>query len=367
MYERFRLELMVNHACNLRCRYCYTGTKFNRPMRLDVGRRAIERAAASVLRGGTLELDFCGGEPLIEAKLMQELIGQAQQVCAPRGVKLATSLTTNATLGDDAAWAVMVRPDVRLTISHDGKPEVHDFHRVTIDGAPTSDAVLETMGRLMAAGKPFVVAMVVRPDTLGQLPAGIRFLWDMGVRWIEPALDLWTAWSDAEIAALEQTVAACAQVWADGLPGHGISWFDDKAMELAGIARPATARCAFGDGQVAVAPSGRMYPCQRLIGTDDEADNPIRLAGNVSDGGADLVAVRQFPPRFDPTCDQCPIQRMCNTTCRCANFVRSANVQRPDWLLCAWNQACLTATRDAMAKLAATRRTQGGVGRGNGV
>ena len=70
MCDQFHLVLMVNHACNLRCTYCYTGTKFSRKMPEAVGRKCIDRALRSIRPGGVLELGFFGGEPLIEAALI---------------------------------------------------------------------------------------------------------------------------------------------------------------------------------------------------------------------------------------------------------------------------------------------------------
>lgn len=74
-YRRFRLMLMVNHACNMRCTYCYRTDKVDRPMPEQVERKAIDRAIASLASGGTLELSFFGGEPLLEAPLIAALIG----------------------------------------------------------------------------------------------------------------------------------------------------------------------------------------------------------------------------------------------------------------------------------------------------
>ena len=56
MFPRFSLVLMVNHACNLRCTYCYTGAKFGRAMSRTVAMRAVDRAVHSIGSGGTLEL-----------------------------------------------------------------------------------------------------------------------------------------------------------------------------------------------------------------------------------------------------------------------------------------------------------------------
>jgi sulfatase maturation enzyme AslB (radical SAM superfamily) len=67
-YDCFHLVLMVTHQCNLRCDYCYTGRKSARSMSRRVGRVAIDRANHSLAPGGTLELGFFGGEPLLEAR-----------------------------------------------------------------------------------------------------------------------------------------------------------------------------------------------------------------------------------------------------------------------------------------------------------
>jgi len=71
MYPRFGLVLMLTHACNLRCSYCYTGEKPPRSMEAHVGTRAIDRALASMEEGGTLELSLFGGEPVLEAGMVE--------------------------------------------------------------------------------------------------------------------------------------------------------------------------------------------------------------------------------------------------------------------------------------------------------
>ena len=78
MHAHFGLTLVVNHACNLRCTYCYTGDKFGRPMPLEIGRKAIGRAVSSLSPSGTLDLAFFGGEPLIEADLILDVVDDAR-------------------------------------------------------------------------------------------------------------------------------------------------------------------------------------------------------------------------------------------------------------------------------------------------
>ena len=95
MFERFGLTLMVNHACNLRCTYCYTGEKLGRRLPLATGQKAIDRALHSLKPHGMLELAFFGGEPLVEAELILELVAYARSEAARHEMDLALSMTTN--------------------------------------------------------------------------------------------------------------------------------------------------------------------------------------------------------------------------------------------------------------------------------
>lgn len=345
-FNRFGLVLMVNHVCNLRCTYCYTGEKFSRPMPAATGFKAISRAAASVAPGGTLDLGFFGGEPLAEAPTISELIDDARRCTDGAGLGLGLNLTTNGTLNRGAAWRVMVLPDLDLAISHDGMPHVHDRHRRTADGHGTSEQVISTLRRLLDAQKPFKVVMVVRPDTLDELADGIEFLHDLGVTAIDPSLDLWTKWAAADVDRLENAIARAAGVWHNALPNLSVSWFDEKATQLANLPTNETSRCGFGIGEIAVAPSGNLYPCERLIG-DDSPGNPMRLPGDVLEGlhflGVPAARGHAAAPAAE-ACGTCAMIGHCNTVCRCSNFVRTGDPASPDGLLCRWNQACLIET-----------------------
>jgi uncharacterized protein len=342
MHRNFGLTLMVNHACNLRCTYCYTGEKLRRPMSAAVGRKAIDRSVNSIAHRGQLELGFFGGEPLIEAPLIYDLVEYAREAARRSELELDLQLTTNGTLDNAAAWNVILMPDLRLAISHDGLPDVHDRHRITVDGHSTADRVLSTIERLKSAGKEFRVVMVVRPDSVSTLPFGMEYLYEHGARQFDPSLDLWTTWTRSDGQRLKQSIGQCADFWANRLPDCSVSWFDDKAARLTGIPTNHTARCGFGHSEFAVAPSGNLYPCERLIGAD-EASNPMRLAGNAIDGD-DFLGYTQAPGKSAEQCQQCVLNSICSTTCRCSNFVRTGNVGRPDGLLCMWDQACVQET-----------------------
>src|ERR1041384_4349377 len=97
-YEAFGLTLMVNHACNLRCTYCYTGAKFSAPMHWEVGSAAIRRALASLRSNGVLRLGFFGGEPLLEARRILQWMKYSRDLAGSDGKRVNFNLTTNGTI-----------------------------------------------------------------------------------------------------------------------------------------------------------------------------------------------------------------------------------------------------------------------------
>jgi uncharacterized protein len=349
MFSRFSLVLVVNHACNLRCSYCYTGAKFRRRLPHQIAVTSIDRAIRSIAPAGTLELGFFGGEPLLEAEQIDSLIDYAHSRAACAGTNVTISLTTNGTIDSHAAWRVMQRRDVELNFSHDGLPDVHDRHRIGIDGLGTSDRVIATIRRLLAAGREVRAVMVVRPDTADRLPDGVRWLRHQGVRHVTPSLDIWAKWSRADLQRLVVALGQLADVWREGLPDCSVSWFDEKAARLTRVPCSATARCGFGVGEIAVAPSGNLYPCERLVG-EDRDDNPNRMPGHALEG-ADFCAARASPARFADPCADCAIESICGTTCRCSNYVRTGNVRQPDALLCTLESACYRETSRVLADL----------------
>lgn len=350
MFTNFGLTLMVNHACNLRCTYCYTGSKFQRRMQLAIAKKAIDRAVASTANGGTIELGFFGGEPLVEAKLILDLLDYAELCTKKRAIRIIGSITTNATITDEEAWKVMNHPNINLAISCDGLPEVHDSCRVTVDGRGTSSIVATTIQRLLAAQKEFRVVMVITPGNVSSVAKGIEYLFQLGVTRVDLSLDLWTKWERKDSAPLETMIRECAQVWQKGLPVRGINWFDEKTIKCAQIPTNKIARCSFGNGEIAVSPAGNLYPCERLIGEDSET-NAMRMPGHIMDGKENFLPNEQQSRSCNDECNSCPVQSLCSTDCKCSNYIRTGDTQQPDLLLCMVNKLCTEETLKVLQTL----------------
>lgn len=337
MHDRFTLVLVANLACNLACRYCYTGAKFSRPMPANVARHAIARAASSVAPSGTLSLGFFGGEPLLEAPAIRRWTAFARARCRARGLSLALDLTTNGTLAEGDAWAVMTDPALSLAVSFDGLPEFHDRHRVHASGGPSARTVLATLRRLQGAGRAFRVVAVVRPDTAAGLPQALRFMRAFGIEMVDLNLDLWTVWNPTDREVLRAALHEAACVWRDGLPGFGVNWFNEMALRMARVPTSGTSCGADCGAQVAVAPSGRMYPCERMV-AEDRAGHPLALPGHVLDGENFLTLTRAGED-----------EDACGLACRCCRFVRTGRIDGEDELLRLLDDACFHATRTALA------------------
>jgi uncharacterized protein len=345
-YSRFGLTLMVTNACNMRCTYCYNGIGYDKTMSIDIGTKAIDRSIASLQNGGRLELGFFGGEPMLEPDLILALIEHAQTQMQEKGLELLLSVTTNGTITNNKAWQIMMMPNLDLAISIDGHPQTHDRNRIFPNGRGSSAEVLKTVSRLIDAGKDFKAVTVVRPDNERTLDDEILFLRSMGIRRIELSLDFWTKWDANARSYLEDTISRCAALWVDGLPEFGLSWFDDKAAMLTRDVQVSTCRCGFGKGDIAVTPSGRLYPCERLIG-DDKESNSTRLDGNVF-GSEDFLFGLAGDVRTAQSCLSCGIKDACNTSCGCCNYARTSHVGEPDNLLCMFNQWCLRETQSVL-------------------
>ncbi len=351
MYKRFGLTLMVTQDCNLACDYCYIGKKTDCVMSLEMGETAIDRAVRSIEPGGILELGFFGGEPFLVPELIIDLIWHAEIEAKKADIQLAISITTNGTIVNGKTKAIMMMPEVDIVFSIDGRKETHDRHRHFKNGHGSFDLVYANYQILLNENKNIRVVTVVSPSSVANIDQEISALRQMGCKEIELSLDLWSNWDTQAMGELQQATARCAKLWAEGLPEYRLSWFDDKAVSLTEANSPIF-RCGFGKGDIAVSPTGNLYPCERLIG-DDSPENPMQLAGHVYDG-IDFLFGQQTEIRQASECIECGIKDQCDTGCGCCNFTRSGKAGRPDKLLCLFNQWCLQETQNVLNKMIAS-------------
>lgn len=132
------LCLHVAHICNLNCSYCFASQgKYHGDravMSLDVGKRALDFLVENSGTRKNLEVDFFGGEPLMNFDMIKDLVAYAREIEKTAGKNFRFTLTTNGVLVDDDVIDFANREMSNVVLSLDGRKEVHDRYRVDYNG-----------------------------------------------------------------------------------------------------------------------------------------------------------------------------------------------------------------------------------------
>jgi uncharacterized protein len=140
------LCLHAAHDCNLRCSYCFAGAGAfggdRSLMPFETGRKALDFLFRSSGNRRHVEVDYFGGEPLMNFPVVKELILYGEEESRRRGKTLKQTLTTNGVLLEGEVLDFLDQHDVALVLSLDGRREVHDRMRPAVNGRGSYDAVL---------------------------------------------------------------------------------------------------------------------------------------------------------------------------------------------------------------------------------
>jgi uncharacterized protein len=335
-----KVSLVLNRLCNLRCTYCYTGEKVNARMSEATLRAAVDFGVRHATQGWLL-LAFFGGEPLLEPELMREALSYARTRCAEAKLSLYTALTTNGTLLDEAAVELARRHGFKVKVSVDGGPKAQDAARRFAGGQSSWEKVSQGVRRLLAAGVPTTLGAVVDPANAHLLGESLDALVELGGRHVTFAPNYSGDWSGEAWARFERGLSelgdrvialarAGVDVRVDPLAGKIVAHVDPGAT--------ARAACRFGLLEVAVGPSGRLYPCDRLVNEDD--DEAVCI-GDLARGLDPLKRDALLPSRraTPSPCTDPEYAPRCRRTCGCANYETTGDTTTASPLVCAFEHA----------------------------
>ncbi|MBR6941130.1 MAG: thioether cross-link-forming SCIFF peptide maturase, partial [Clostridia bacterium] len=149
------LCLHVSHACNLNCEYCFAAQgKYHGQsslMSFEVGRRALDFLIENSGSRRNLEVDFFGGEPLLNFEVVKQLVAYARSVEKEKNKNFRFTLTTNGMLIDDDVIEFCNRECHNVVLSLDGRKEIHDAKRPTPSGGGSYDIILPKFKKLVEA------------------------------------------------------------------------------------------------------------------------------------------------------------------------------------------------------------------------
>lgn len=139
--------LHVAHDCNMICTYCFgeqgtfAGSKCLMP--LEVGVKSIDYLIANSGSRRNLEIDFFGGEPLMNFEVVKKIVeyGREQEKLHNKNIRF--TITTNGLLLDDEKTEYINKTMDNVILSIDGRPEINDQMRKTVNGSPTYDLIMK--------------------------------------------------------------------------------------------------------------------------------------------------------------------------------------------------------------------------------
>ncbi len=294
------LCLHVAHDCNLACTYCFAGKgeyHGNRElMSAGTGKKALDFLVRASKGRRNLEVDFFGGEPLMNFDVVKELVAYGRSLEEEFGKKFRFTLTTNGVLLDDDILDFVNKEMSNLVLSIDGRKSVHDRMRPRIGGQGSYDLILPKF--LKAAASRGQMNYYVRGTYTHyntDFAQDVMHLADLGFEQISvepvvaPKEEGYAITEDDVDRLCEQYDILAKYLLERKKRGKPVNFFHFM-IDLTGgpcISKRLTG-CGSGTEYLAVAPNGDLYPCHQFVGMDDF------LMGNVDEGVTNTALAEKF-------------------------------------------------------------------------
>ncbi|MGI5968091.1 MAG: thioether cross-link-forming SCIFF peptide maturase [Lachnospiraceae bacterium] len=318
------LCLHIAHDCNLSCRYCFAGKgEYNGEsalMSLDVGKRALDFLVENSGNRRNLEVDFFGGEPLMNFEVVKDIVAYGRSLEEKYNKKFRFTLTTNGVLLNDDVIEFAGREMSNLVLSIDGRKELHDYMRPFRSGAGSYELILPKFKKAAdARHQTDYYARGTFTHFNTDFDKDVLHLADLGFKQIsvEPVVAKPTedyAIKDEDIAAIcEAYDRLAAEMLKREKEGNGFNFFHFM-IDLTG--GPCVAKrlsgCGSGTEYLAVTPWGDLYPCHQFVGNEDF------LLGNIYDGikRTDICSsFKKCNVYSKPKCKDCFAKFFCSGGC----------------------------------------------------
>lgn len=337
------LCLHIAHDCNLRCEYCFASTgdfgTGRRLMSAETGKKAIDFIIKESGKRKNIEVDFFGGEPLLNFDAVKEIVLYAREREKACNKNFRFTLTTNAVLLDEEKLDFINKNMGNLVLSIDGREETNDRMRKRLDGSGTYKHILPRIKH--AAESRNQQNYYVRGTYTGEnldFSEDVLHLADMGFKQIsvEPVVaangtDYEIHGQDLDRLSMEYELLAKEYVKRNK-EGKGFNFFHFMIDLDQGpcVARRLTG-CGAGHEYLAVTPEGDLYPCHQFVGIDR-----FKM-GNVMDGvtSEDIRAYfRSSNIYTKEACAACWAKFYCSGGCAANAFQFNGGIDKPYKLAC---------------------------------
>ena len=274
------LCLHIAHTCNLNCSYCFASQgKYHGEralMSFEVGKRALDFLVENSGTRRNLEVDFFGGEPLMNFDVVKKLVEYARSIEKEKRKNFRFTLTTNGVLIDDDVIDFANREMSNVVLSLDGRKEVHDRYRVDYAGNGSFEKIVPKFQKLVNArgGKNYYMRGTfthANPDFLED----IKTMLDLGFN--ELSMEPVVAAADDPAALTEEDKAIVMKQYEDlaklmierDKEGRPFTFYH-YMLDLKGgpCIYKRISGCGSGTEYMAVTPWGDLYPCHQFVGDE---------------------------------------------------------------------------------------------------
>lgn len=347
-----KYTLCITQQCNLRCSYCYIQKK-KAVMSLETAESIINNIFDHTPSEERIDIGFFGGEPLLEFPHMKRIVDLIESHPSFEVARVCLDVVTNGTIFSDEIGEYLADHNITFCLSCDGPPQVQDKSRRYRNGLKSSPVVERTLREAARFFPAVLVNAVYRPDTFEFLPQVVDYFSSLGIRQIYLNPDYSASWSKEDADKLFAVFSRLADQYVDFYRKnnpHYISVIDSKILVMLKEGYSFTERCRMGRGEFAFAPSGNIYPCERLIGADEGS---LHCIGHIASGLSNVRPCVHISRSTHTTreCSTCSLADYCMNWCGCSNFFSTGSYERMGPFQCASEKAAISAAFQAFNSL----------------
>ncbi len=339
------LCLNVAHDCNMKCLYCFASQGVyegcRELMSLEVGKAAFDFLVEQSKGRRNLEVDFFGGEPLLNFDVVKELVKYGRELEKKHNKNFRFTITTNGLLIDDEKIKFINENMHNVVMSLDGRKQVNDFMRPFYNGEGTYEKIIPKFKKLiddrLATSK--YDQYFLRGTFTGVNPdffTDIRHMADLGFvnLSVEPVVTEPTrpyALKKEQLPVIFEQYEKLAE---DMLQDKSYNFFHFNVDFNSGpcLVKRLTG-CGAGVDYIAVVPSGEIYPCHQFVGNDDFVMGDV--FHGIKDEAKDLVKTFSKASALDKKeCRACWAKYYCSGGCHANAYNMNDDIMTPYELGC---------------------------------
>lgn len=337
------LCLHIAHDCNLRCKYCFASTgdfgTGRKLMPFETGKAAIDFLIEKSVGRQNLEVDFFGGEPLMNFEVVKEIVKYARSKEKEYGKNFRFTITTNGMLLTDDKIDFINKEMSNVVLSIDGRKEVNDRMRVRVDGSGSYDKIVDGYKKLVEkrGDKEYYVRGTYTRYNL-DFSEDVLHLYNIGFDQIsvEPVIEdesveyaITENDLDTIYAEYDKLVDKIIQIKKNKGKINFFHFMIDLDQGPCVIKR--LRGCGSGNEYVAITPEGDIYPCHQFTGHEEYK------MGNLYKHTFDENIKNEFAGCHvysKPSCRDCWAKFYCSGGCNANNYIYNGDIHKAHELSC---------------------------------